>query len=189
LTYTGNHLKKLLANIDVVVSDLPKENPEISERVEALKLLSRIQDFGKPQFLTQTEIADLKSLIQELKQKMTSSEVLKKSSATPKWHLLLKRFTQYLDKYNSYAYFNEQPIEAIHSRLKQLRKKFCVYDEKLIQERLMKYQWFENTLNDLQEDYEDYTVDVAQSDTHTVPVEEEPSTSGTIRSINVFIKI
>uniref|UniRef100_A0A914DGM5 Uncharacterized protein n=1 Tax=Acrobeloides nanus TaxID=290746 RepID=A0A914DGM5_9BILA len=50
----------------------------------------------------------------------------------------------------------------------------------------MKYQWFENTLNDLQEDYEDYIGDVAQSDTQTVPVEEEPSTSVSI-AMNMMI--
>lgn len=174
-TFTGNSLRRLLTNIETLSKDLPNEVPELNERFQVLRLLSKIQDYGKPQFLTSEEIKELKTLINELEQKM-KSELMRNSAATPKWHMLLKRIPLLLDKYNSYAYFTEQAVEAVHQRIKELRKKICVNDEKIIHERLLKDYWVDNVLNDLTDGNEDYTKFENDESIEEIIV-DEPTTS------------
>uniref|UniRef100_A0A914CWP0 Uncharacterized protein n=1 Tax=Acrobeloides nanus TaxID=290746 RepID=A0A914CWP0_9BILA len=90
--------------------------------------------------------------------------------------MLLKRIPLLLDKYNSYAYFTEQAVEAVHQRIKELRKKICVNDEKIIHERLLKDYWIDNVLNDLTDGNEDYTKFENDESIEEIIV-DEPTTS------------
>jgi hypothetical protein len=145
-TFVGNHIHKLLLNADKFEKlDCLTESRDLQNIILALKLLKEIQHYTQAKFLNESERNGLKGSIENLKLHMQSK--LGDVNVTPKFHLLIHHFVDFVNEFKTLGYFNEQGIESLHAEINRIfpRAGFAKNQNGW----LMKHQWRRNVLIDI----------------------------------------
>uniref|UniRef100_A0AC34F5L7 Uncharacterized protein n=1 Tax=Panagrolaimus sp. ES5 TaxID=591445 RepID=A0AC34F5L7_9BILA len=143
-TLCGNHVHKLLLNAEKFESCL-KNSEDVKNIIHVFKLLKNIQMYTQARFLNPAEAVDLKKQIEALKIYM--QQHLGEVNVTPKFHLLLHHFTDFVEEFKTLGFFTEQGIESLHAEINTIfpRAGFATNKNQWI----MKHQWRRNVLGDI----------------------------------------
>uniref|UniRef100_A0AC34FUC1 Transposase n=1 Tax=Panagrolaimus sp. ES5 TaxID=591445 RepID=A0AC34FUC1_9BILA len=145
-TLCGNHVQKLLLNAEKFEM-LPclKDSKPVQHLIQAFKFLKEIQSFTEAKFLAPLQIIGLKNSIKTLKAHMQKN--LGEVRVTPKFHLLLHHFEDFVDEFQTLGYFTEQGIESLHAEINKVFIQAGFAKNK--NQWLLKHQWRRNLLRDI----------------------------------------
>ena len=137
----------MLKNVSILEKDLP-QTPKIEAALKALRLLGEVQNFTEGRFLTDEEIASCILKIDELAFHMF--ENFPEVTLAQKGHLLFRHFKSFMEEHHFLGFFSEQPIEALHAAVNHQARRLTSRNKEVNLERLVKWNYQYNILNDLQ---------------------------------------